>query len=150
MNDRTICIWNSTSRQCIAILTGHSHYIMSAQFHPKQDLVVSASMDQTVRVWDISGLRKNSAPGGFDTNYAQGCSCHRRTTRYPSRSQQARCDYLSFFPNQMSLPGSAPLSPALHGSQQPLRIPRPGSVQRGGPPVQMQVLPLPRGVQALR
>ena len=43
---------------------------MSAQFHPKEDLVVSASMDQTVRVWDISGLRKNTpntAPGTFDS-----------------------------------------------------------------------------------
>lgn len=36
---------------------------MCAQFHPKDDLVVSASLDQTVRVWDISGLRKkHSAP----------------------------------------------------------------------------------------
>jgi coatomer subunit alpha len=43
---------------------------MSAFFHPKDDLVVSASMDQTVRVWDISGLRKgtpNTQPGAFDT-----------------------------------------------------------------------------------
>ena len=43
---------------------------MSAQFHPKDDLVVSASMDQTVRVWDISGLRKgtpNTGPGNFET-----------------------------------------------------------------------------------
>lgn len=43
---------------------------MSAQFHPKEDLVVSASMDQTVRVWDISGLRKGTPqqqPGSFDT-----------------------------------------------------------------------------------
>lgn len=50
---------------------------MSAQFHPKDDLVVSASMDQTVRVWDISGLRKgspntggpggSSGPGNFET-----------------------------------------------------------------------------------
>ncbi|KAG6830285.1 hypothetical protein H0H87_008583 [Tephrocybe sp. NHM501043] len=37
---------------------------MSAQFHPKDDLVVSASMDQTVRVWDISGLRKGSQHAG--------------------------------------------------------------------------------------
>lgn len=69
-DDQTIRIWNSTSRNCIAILTGHSHYVMSAQFHPKEDLVVSASQDQTVRVWDISGLRKgtpNTAPGTFDT-----------------------------------------------------------------------------------
>lgn len=74
-DDQTIRIWNWQSRQCIAILTGHNHYIMCvkpsdragaqllmsrllrrcAQFHPKEDYVVSASMDQTVRVWDISG-----------------------------------------------------------------------------------------------
>jgi coatomer protein complex subunit alpha (xenin) len=44
---------------------------MSALFHPKDDLVVSASMDQTVRVWDISGLCKGSpdsgGPGNFET-----------------------------------------------------------------------------------
>jgi len=46
---------------------GHNHYVMSASFHPKDDLVVSASLDQTVRVWDISGLRKKTvAPGGED------------------------------------------------------------------------------------
>lgn len=39
---------------------------MCAQFHPKEDLVVSASLDQTVRVWDISGFRKkNVAPSSF-------------------------------------------------------------------------------------
>lgn len=37
---------------------------MCAQFHPSEDLVASASLDQTVRIWDISGLRKkNAAPG---------------------------------------------------------------------------------------
>ena len=35
----------------------------SAQFHNKDDLVLSASLDQTVRVWDISGLRKKLLPG---------------------------------------------------------------------------------------
>lgn len=46
---------------------GHNHYVMCAAFHPKEDLVVSASLDQTVRVWDISGLRKKTvAPGGED------------------------------------------------------------------------------------
>lgn len=72
-DDQTIRIWNSTSRQCIAILTGHSHYVMSAQFHPKEDLVVSASMDQTVRVWDISGLRKGTPhQGGLGTGGGGG------------------------------------------------------------------------------
>lgn len=42
---------------------------MSVQFHPKEDLIISASMDQAVQVWDISGLRKtspNSRPGNFE------------------------------------------------------------------------------------
>ena len=42
---------------------------MSAQCHPKDDLVVSASMDQTVCVWDISSLREgmpNTSPGNFE------------------------------------------------------------------------------------
>jgi coatomer protein complex subunit alpha (xenin) len=36
---------------------------MVARFHPTQDLIVSASLDQTVRVWDISGLRKRHSRG---------------------------------------------------------------------------------------
>lgn len=54
-DDHAIRIWNWQSRSCVCVLTGHNHYVMSANFHPKEDLVVSASLDQTVRVWDISG-----------------------------------------------------------------------------------------------
>lgn len=39
-------------------MTGHNHYVMCAQFHPTEDLIASASLDQSVRIWDISGLRK--------------------------------------------------------------------------------------------
>ena len=28
---------------------------MCAQFHPTEDLVASASLDQTIRIWDVSG-----------------------------------------------------------------------------------------------
>ena len=38
-----------------SVLTGHNHYVMCAQFHPSEDLIVSASLDQTVRVWDFGG-----------------------------------------------------------------------------------------------
>lgn len=34
---------------------------MSASFHPTEDLIVSASLDQTVRVWDTTGLRKKQS-----------------------------------------------------------------------------------------
>jgi WD40 repeat protein len=53
------------SGDCLAVLSGHNHYVMCASFHPAEDLVVSASLDQTIRVWDISGL------GGGSANAAQ-------------------------------------------------------------------------------
>lgn len=37
---------------------------MCAAFHPTEDLIVSASLDQTVRVWDTTGLRKKQMGGG--------------------------------------------------------------------------------------
>ncbi|KAI9836153.1 MAG: hypothetical protein M1837_003441 [Sclerophora amabilis] len=59
-DDYKIKVW---SYQTLCTMTGHNHYTMCAQFHPKDDLIVSASLDQSVRVWDISGLRKkHSAP----------------------------------------------------------------------------------------
>jgi len=45
-----------------SVLTGHNHYVMCAQFHPSEDLVASASLDQTVRVWDIAGIVMYSMP----------------------------------------------------------------------------------------
>nr|XP_023915472.1 coatomer subunit alpha-1-like [Quercus suber] len=39
---------------------------MCASFHPKEDLVVSASLDQTVRVWDIGALRKKTVSPADD------------------------------------------------------------------------------------
>ncbi|KAL8030654.1 hypothetical protein ABFX02_14G299300 [Erythranthe guttata] len=39
---------------------------MCATFHPKEDLVVSASLDQTVRVWDIGALRKKTVSPADD------------------------------------------------------------------------------------
>jgi coatomer protein complex subunit alpha (xenin) len=44
----------------IAILTGHSHYVMSATFHPEECLLASASLDQTVRIWDFTKLKEKS------------------------------------------------------------------------------------------
>lgn len=54
-----------------SVLTGHNHYVMCAQFHPSEDLVVSASLDQTVRVWDISGELPRSRGGGMSSRDAQ-------------------------------------------------------------------------------
>lgn len=72
-DDQTIRIWNWQARSCISVLTGHNHYVMCANFHPKEDLIVSASLDLSVRVWDISGLRKKGiAPGGMGGGPGRG------------------------------------------------------------------------------
>lgn len=78
---------------------------MSAQFHPKDDLIVSSSMDQTVRVWDISGLRKStpnqgapgapggpSGPGNFETfdNFS--------TVKYVLEGHDRGVNYAMFHP----------------------------------------------------
>jgi len=64
INDLTLLFAPSPSLGVASVLTGHGHYVMCAQFHPTEDLVASASLDQTIRIWDISGLRKKTvAPG---------------------------------------------------------------------------------------
>jgi coatomer protein complex subunit alpha (xenin) len=45
---------------CIAILSGHSHYVMAATFHPEDTLIASCSLDQTIRVWDFYKLKEKS------------------------------------------------------------------------------------------
>jgi coatomer subunit alpha len=53
-DDQTIRIWNWQSRTCIAVLTGHNHYVMCAAFHNKDDLIVSASLDQVMTRCEIA------------------------------------------------------------------------------------------------
>jgi len=45
-DDYTIRIWNWLNRTLLTTATGHDHYVMSAFFHPTEDLIVSASLDQ--------------------------------------------------------------------------------------------------------
>lgn len=71
-DDQTIRIWNWQSRSCISVLTGHNHYVMCATFAPStakhaQNLVASASLDQSIRIWDISGLIKKNSVANYNS-----------------------------------------------------------------------------------
>jgi len=52
---QSIRIWNWQNRTCLSTITGHNHYVMCAKWHPREPLIVSASLDQTARIWDYSG-----------------------------------------------------------------------------------------------
>ncbi|XP_054707134.1 WD repeat-containing protein 37-like isoform X2 [Uloborus diversus] len=54
--DHTARIWDIQSGKCIVQYWGHKGSVNSVRFHPTQDLVVSASGDQTAHVWHTSAL----------------------------------------------------------------------------------------------
>jgi len=55
-DDQTLQIWDYRRRTCLSILTGHNHHVACAIFHPTANLIASTSTDQTVRLWDSTGL----------------------------------------------------------------------------------------------
>lgn len=40
----------------MVLLSGHRHYVMSAKFHPEKNLLISASLDQTIKLWNFSRM----------------------------------------------------------------------------------------------
>ena len=45
-------VWNYKLRRCLFTLLGHLDYIRTVQFHQEYPWVVSASDDQTIRIWN--------------------------------------------------------------------------------------------------
>ncbi|ETO08873.1 WD repeat-containing protein [Reticulomyxa filosa] len=52
-NDKTIIIWNTSSRQKRTELRGHEQAVTSVQFSPDGKNIVSASHDRLIRIWDV-------------------------------------------------------------------------------------------------
>lgn len=55
-DDHRLHIWDYEKRTCLITCFGHKQAVMSATFHPTEDLIVSASRDRTVRVWDMQSM----------------------------------------------------------------------------------------------
>jgi WD40 repeat protein len=53
--DCSVRLWNPTTSTCAHVMRGHEGRIMSVQFHPDCNLIVSAGSDGTVRQWDVEG-----------------------------------------------------------------------------------------------
>lgn len=59
-DDGTCRVWNWQNRQCLASVVGHREFVMCARFHKRDDLLATASMDTTVRIWDLSPIIKEA------------------------------------------------------------------------------------------
>jgi pre-mRNA-processing factor 19 len=52
-NDKNAVVFNKDTEQVVAILQGHSKKVTSVIYHPDEELVFTASQDQTIRVWGV-------------------------------------------------------------------------------------------------
>ncbi|XP_073138124.1 coatomer subunit alpha-3-like [Henckelia pumila] len=52
-DDRIVRIWDWQSQTCIYVLNVHKDAVACASFHPKENLLVSASLGRFIRIWDV-------------------------------------------------------------------------------------------------
>lgn len=69
--DKTVHIWNATSKNPILIYRNHSRPVSAVSWSPDGSRIVSGSWDTTVQVWDVQSGRKLLTYRGF----SQEVSC---------------------------------------------------------------------------
>jgi len=52
--DRTVRVWDAQTGLEMAVLKGHTHYVVSSSFSPDTRRVLTCSLDKTARVWDAA------------------------------------------------------------------------------------------------
>ncbi|KAG0669658.1 SCF ubiquitin ligase complex subunit cdc4 [Maudiozyma exigua] len=77
--DNTLMVWDIAQMKCLYILSGHTDRIYSTIYDHKRQRCISASMDSTVRVWDLKHLWRN---GIRQTVTCAGTTCTRVTESY--------------------------------------------------------------------
>ena len=56
-DDKTVKLWDFTSRQQIVQFCDHDQQVNSVRFHPDGTCVASGSCDRTIKIWDIRSQR---------------------------------------------------------------------------------------------
>ena len=62
--DHTAIVWGMHSGQALLQYTGHTGSVNSLRFHPNKDLVVTASGDGTVHIWQCAVHLHNESSSG--------------------------------------------------------------------------------------
>src|SRR5262245_2681132 len=64
--DKTVRVWNLSTRQTVMTFTGHSDFVHAVAFGPKGDWIVTASKDRTARLIDVKSGRSQLTFSGTD------------------------------------------------------------------------------------
>lgn len=56
-DDRTVKVWDYTTKSLIATLEGHTNNVSFACYHPELPVIISGSEDGTIRVWHANTYR---------------------------------------------------------------------------------------------
>ena len=66
-DDKTVKIWDYQTKACLQTLDGHAHNVTYVCFHPRLPLIISASEDDTLRLWHSTTYRPETT-----LNYGMG------------------------------------------------------------------------------
>jgi len=56
-DDRSVCVWDYQTKQCIQTLSSHTNNVSATLFHPTLPIILTGSEDGTVRVWHAATYR---------------------------------------------------------------------------------------------
>ena len=65
-DDKSIKVWNYTTKKCQFTLTGHKDYIRTVQFHQELPWILSCSDDMTIRIWNWINRTLLTTASGHD------------------------------------------------------------------------------------
>ncbi|GAV49927.1 hypothetical protein ZYGR_0S00600 [Zygosaccharomyces rouxii] len=57
--DNNLMVWDIAQMHCLYVLSGHSNRIYSTIYDHKRSRCISASMDSTIKVWDLQNIWNN-------------------------------------------------------------------------------------------
>jgi len=69
INDSIVRLWDADSGKLLKTLTGHRNEIVSIQFSKDAKMVLTASMDSTLKLWDINSGKLQYNWNGFSTGF---------------------------------------------------------------------------------
>ncbi|CAI7279992.1 CPS_collapsed_G0017480.mRNA.1.CDS.1 [Saccharomyces cerevisiae] len=71
--DNTLIVWDVAQMKCLYILSGHTDRIYSTIYDHERKRCISASMDTTIRIWDLENIW-NNGECSYATNSASPCA----------------------------------------------------------------------------